>query len=74
MCPDRSPTVRALRACIHRCATAADGRARWPAQLRCAQELAGAKAQPSAIDIACAAVARRVGEAVMALGERSGAA
>lgn len=58
---------RPLADCILRCASVTDGRARWPAQQRCAAALAGPGAEPSAIDQACAAAARRVGEALAAL-------
>jgi hypothetical protein len=72
---DASPptsSAAALRACIHRCATRTDGRARWPAQQRCAQALAGEGAAPSVIDQASAAAARRVGEAIATIWARNG--
>jgi hypothetical protein len=62
--PPESPPKPHLAACILACAAARNGHGRRWAQQRCAQALAGAGRAPSALDAACAAAARRVGEAL----------
>jgi len=63
----RDPALDILRHCTDRCAAARDERGRWRPEELCAVELwrirppAERQYGPGAVDIACAAAARRLG-------------